>query len=1409
MTTRALLGVLFLSCFGASIAQGAALQGSQLQNANPGDALTHWQTAHGPEWRAILDPQTGLARMLYGGSAVPAFAPHQDSDFVRLARRALLDTRDLFGLDAATLGEERVKFLPLGQIGSGDKFSVRLKQSVGGVPVVGGFVNVLFDAQGRLLSVQSNALPNLAGFAVEPAFTAEAAAAAARAQFLADEGIEATRSSAAELVIDPARAGKSPEGRLAWQIDVRREEGASVPIGFVYRIDALGGQVLGRESSVHEFDVHGTVSGNASPGLLPDTTSNPETAQVLRYARVQSSAGTVYTDATGFFNYPGVNTPLSCTFTFVGTYNNVFNSAGAEYSLVQSVPANTTNTITLNPAPTDAITAQANAFIAVNHLRDWVRSVDATDATADFVALANVNLASTCNAYYDGVSINFYAAGGGCPNTGFSTVVSHEDGHWLNDRYSTGNGADGMGEGNADVWAMYSYDTPIVGQDFCGTGCNVRDGNNTRQYCGDGNGGCYGEVHADGEVWMGAAWKVRTHLDNTNGDAAGDLIANTLFLAWMNGYNQQQIDSVIETQWLTLDDDDGDLTNGTPHFGDIDAGFTDQGFPGIPPISISNVTNVPDTTNELGPYPVSATIVAQIAPPLTATTLHFRRNGAAYTSLPMTNAGGNVFSASIPGQSGGARMDYYVSATDSGGHTLNSPAGAPGQTYSFGIGTLTGTFSDNFETTGANGWTHASIGDPSNPEDDWQHGVPAGHSGTSFGVFWSDPASAASPTKCWANDLGISGATPLGAYGSNVHNHLLSPAVNLTGKWGTHLRFKRWLTVEEGIYDHARVRVNGTVVWENQPNGDLVDSSWSTQELEVGAWADNLASVQIEFELESDGAKEFGGWAVDDVELLYFAPGADTDGDGVPNAIDNCPTVSNPFQENADGDAFGDACDTCTDTDGDGAGNPGYPGNTCPLDGCPNDPNKIAPGQCGCGVPDTDSDGDGVANCNDGCPNNPLKIAPGQCGCAVPDTDSDGDGVANCNDGCPNDPLKIAPGACGCGVADTDTDGDGTPNCIDLCPADPAKIAPGVCGCGTADSDTDGDGVSDCIDGCPNDPLKTAPGICGCGVPDTDSDGDGCANCVDMCPSDSSKCAPGICGCGHLDTDSDGDGAPDCVDLCPSDPLKIAPGQCGCGALDTDSDGDGVANCVDNCPTIANASQTDSDLDQIGDACDNCPAIANPLQQDCNGDQIGDACEIASGAPDCNLNGVPDSCDIALGTSQDTNFNGIPDECETGVGFPFCFGDGTGPAACPCNNSGAAGHGCANSQNPAGAQLAASGTTTPDTLLLTSSGQLPAASSILLQGSVDLVTPLIFGDGLRCVGGNLKRLYVHAAVAGVVSFPPAGGISISAQSALHGDLIAPGSTRSYQVYYRDPSTSFCPNPPGNGWNVSSAQRVHW
>jgi plastocyanin len=160
-------------------------------------------------------------------------------------------------------------------------------------------------------------------------------------------------------------------------------------------------------------------------------------------------------------------------------------------------------------------------------------------------------------------------------------------------------------------------------------------------------------------------------------------------------------------------------------------------------------------------------------------------------------------------------------------------------------------------------------------------------------------------------------------------------------------------------------------------------------------------------------------------------------------------------------------------------------------------------------------------------------------------------------------------------------------------------------------------------------------------------------------------------------------------------------------------------------------------------------------------------------------------------------------------GTTFCFGDGTQAVACPCGNTGMSGHGCDNSASTGGGALAVAGESNPDTVILLSSGELPNALSIFLQGSAVLAAPAVFGDGLRCAGGSLKRLAAHNASSGAVQYPQGADPSITVRSAALGDPIAPGSIRYYQTYYRDPNLNFCPNPPGNSWNVTNGIQILW
>jgi hypothetical protein len=136
----------------------------------------------------------------------------------------------------------------------------------------------------------------------------------------------------------------------------------------------------------------------------------------------------------------------------------------------------------------------------------------------------------------------------------------------------------------------------------------------------------------------------------------------------------------------------------------------------------------------------------------------------------------------------------------------------------------------------------------------------------------------------------------------------------------------------------------------------------------------------------------------------------DTDGDGVADSLDNCPLITNPNQENTDGDTAGDACDAFPNAanetvDGDGVGNNS---DNCPLISnldqlnSDNDPLGNA---C-----DDDDDNDGIADGADNCqtvanPNqeNDDDDALGN----ACDTDDDNDGVEdNFPDNCPSQRIQ-------------------------------------------------------------------------------------------------------------------------------------------------------------------------------------------------------------------------------------------------------------------------------------------------------------------------------------------------------------------------------------------------------------------
>jgi hypothetical protein len=155
--------------------------------------------------------------------------------------------------------------------------------------------------------------------------------------------------------------------------------------------------------------------------------------------------------------------------------------------------------------------------------------------------------------------------------------------------------------------------------------------------------------------------------------------------------------------------------------------------------------------------------------------------------------------------------------------------------------------------------------------------------------------------------------------------------------------------------------------------------------------------------------------------------------------------------------------------------------------------------------------------------------------------------------------------------------------------------------------------------------------------------------------------------------------------------------------------------------------------------------------------------------------------------------------CSPGV--VFCAGDGTG-GACPCA-SGATGSGCENSFGTGGGVLSASGVANlaNDTLVLHATGLPPTTSVLFFQGTSPTAT--VFGDGIRCVGGNVVRLGTKVSAAGAANFGH--GIGADPDISVRGLIPAGGGLYRYQAWYRNAAAYCTPST----FNLTNGIAIQW
>ncbi|MCA8960540.1 MAG: hypothetical protein KDC38_08505, partial [Planctomycetes bacterium] len=415
------------------------------------------------------------------------------------------------------------------------------------------------------------------------------------------------------------------------------------------------------------------------------------------------------------------------------------------------------------------------------------------------------------------------------------------------------------------------------------------------------------EIHTAGLIIAGTFWDILETLDLTLDRAEALAICRRLWLDHMvfeTGVIAPQL--VIDV--LMADDDDGNILNGTPHDDAILSGFAAHGLE--PPAFewfAMQATPLPDTVDEIGPYPVSIEVASLSGSPVQSVTLTVSTDGGV-SNIDLAETAPGTYEGSIPGQLAPAGVHYFYTATDALGHAQSYPEGAPDHPPLFLVGALETIFFEPVGST-AGGFSHSAAAG----QDDWQRGTP-----NVQGTNPWDPLVASSPPYVWGNDLNPFGWN--GDYPSDSHNALVLPPIDLSGRSNTKLRYRRWLTVERAPYDIARVVVEGTVIWQNPSTKDWIDTSWVEVTHDIAPWADGNPAVDIRFELETNGLVEFGGWNLDDFELLTVGPlsdpfdRGDCNSDGARDLADPIALLGHLYE----GLSVPDCADAC-DADDDGA----------------------------------------------------------------------------------------------------------------------------------------------------------------------------------------------------------------------------------------------------------------------------------------------------------------------------------------------------------------------------------------------------------------------------------------------------------------------------------------------------------
>ena len=805
-------------------------------------AWRRFQGAEGQGWQARFDQRTGLPFRAWGRGIDLTLGQAATGSLVEGRVMAVLqDHPGLLGVDMADLAPGHV-----GRVDRTDTWYLRFDQVHQGYPVYRSSVEARVRF-GKLIMLGVKTHPNIPTFGA-PQLSEETAREVAIELGLMPQ--HRHQPGEARLVVLPYDRGSGLDYALAWEV---RSDTFSPRARWVSWIDAHTGELLAVQDELlrTERAVYATHDLRTIDG---DMVTSP-----MPYLPVWSDDGSAgYTDDQGVVNLDGG----SFSSELQGEHFRVYNSSGAEGELFFTGDQGTWTA-------DDADQSEIDSYVFLHHVLEWAEEFSPGHPISRYQLESYVNVRdAVCNAWFDG-NLNFGPedSGYGCNSTArIADVNYHEWGHGFHYwGLESGTFDSTSSEAIADSVAfLQTGDSTIAPYFWIGYRQGIRDVSDMHVYPDD----VVNESHEDGLILGGSIWDLLGIMQRDFGEEEGWRITSQLLAdAVPAGF----LITEAFDEFVAVDDDDGDLSNGTPHYCQLLEAFTPHGLGPTGSTSLISLAHEPlgNQVTSDGEYAVAVGADSASGDcfdvDFSSGRLWYSINaGSTWESVGLSAVDGGL-EGGVPAQPSGSVVLYYIDVdTDDGGDVM-VPSGGEINPFSFAVGEQIELYFEDFEA-GDGGYSHELLeGQAAEGADDWMWGTPSGAGG--------DPDFAYSGDKVWGNDLG--GGNFNGQYQNEKLNQLSSTTISVAPYNELLVQFQRWLQVEDGVYDQANVLVDGELVWTNhatsQSAGDEhhEDQQWALASV-MADDPDLDGAVVVNWRIDSDQGLYFAGWNIDDVTV--YAP---------------------------------------------------------------------------------------------------------------------------------------------------------------------------------------------------------------------------------------------------------------------------------------------------------------------------------------------------------------------------------------------------------------------------------------------------------------------------------------------------------------------------------------------------------